>query len=150
MANGLNPKQAAFVREYLIDHNGTQAAIRAGYSEKTAYSIGNENLKKPEILAAIKEGEAALAEKAEITKDDITARLDEIALRCMQREPVLDNKGIPTGEYRFDSNGAIKANIELAKMLGYATPEKVDLTSGGKKLDHGVLIVLPSNGRETE
>ena len=48
MAN-LTPKQQRFVEEYLIDLNATQAAIRASYSEKTAYSVGHENLKKPEI-----------------------------------------------------------------------------------------------------
>jgi len=44
MAN-LTSKQEAFVREYAIDKNATQAAVRAGYSKKTAYSIGQENLK---------------------------------------------------------------------------------------------------------
>jgi len=47
----LTPKQKAFVEEYLIDLNATQAAIRAGYSPATAGSIGSENLKKPEIRA---------------------------------------------------------------------------------------------------
>jgi phage terminase small subunit len=47
--NELNPKQRLFCIEYLKDFNATQAAIRAGYSKKTSYSIGNENLKKPEI-----------------------------------------------------------------------------------------------------
>lgn len=42
----LTPKQKRFVEEYLVDCNATQAAIRAGYSPKTAYSIGQENLKK--------------------------------------------------------------------------------------------------------
>lgn len=45
----LNEKQARFCEEYIIDLNATKAAIRAGYSKKTAYSIGQENLKKPEI-----------------------------------------------------------------------------------------------------
>ena len=44
----MNDRQKRFVEEYLVDFNATQAAIRAGYSPKTAYSIGNENLKKPE------------------------------------------------------------------------------------------------------
>jgi phage terminase small subunit len=50
----LSNKQRVFISEYLRDFNATQAAIRAGYSSKTAYSIGQENLKKPEILEAIK------------------------------------------------------------------------------------------------
>ena len=47
----VTPKQKRFCDEYLIDTNATQAAIRAGYSEKTAYAIGNENLNKPELRA---------------------------------------------------------------------------------------------------
>lgn len=54
---GLTDKQQRFVDEYLIDLNATQAAIRAGYSEKTAYSVGHENLKKPEIQKAIQEAQ---------------------------------------------------------------------------------------------
>ena len=49
----LNEKQKRFVLEYLIDLNATQAAIRAGYSKKTAYSMGQQNLKKLEIQKAI-------------------------------------------------------------------------------------------------
>ncbi len=49
----LTPKQAAFVAEYVKDSNATQAAIRAGYSEKTAGAIGFENLQKPEIIEAL-------------------------------------------------------------------------------------------------
>ena len=51
----MTDKQKRFAEEYLIDLNATQAAVRAGYSEKTAYSIGNENLSKPEIKAYIDE-----------------------------------------------------------------------------------------------
>lgn len=49
----MTEKQKKFCVEYLIDCNATQAAIRAGYSPKTAYSIGEQNLKKPEIRAYI-------------------------------------------------------------------------------------------------
>lgn len=49
----LTRKQQAFVNEYLKSFNATQAAIAAGYSEKTAYAIGSENLRKPEILAEL-------------------------------------------------------------------------------------------------
>lgn len=51
----MNARQKKFCDEYLIDCNAKQAAIRAGYSEKTAYSIANENLKKPELKAYIDE-----------------------------------------------------------------------------------------------
>lgn len=49
----MTPKQERFVAEYLVDLNATQAAIRAGYPARSAGSVGFENLKKPEIAAAI-------------------------------------------------------------------------------------------------
>ena len=64
-----------FVNEYLIDFNATQAALRAGYSPRTAYSIGNENLKKPEIKAAI---ERRIDERA-MTADEVVGRLSDMA-----------------------------------------------------------------------
>lgn len=73
----LTPKQERFVAEYLIDLNATQAAIRAGYSEKTAGSVGHENLKKPEIAEAIQRGQARRANKLEISAERV---LEELAL----------------------------------------------------------------------
>ena len=55
----MTKKQKRFVEEYLIDLNATQAAIRAGYSPQTAYSIGEENLRKPEIKSRIDKAMAA-------------------------------------------------------------------------------------------
>lgn len=71
----LTPKQSAFIEQYLVDLNATQAAIRAGYSEKTASRIGPENLSKPVIAAAI---EAAIAERSnrlQLTADDVLTGL---------------------------------------------------------------------------
>ena len=59
----LNERQKAFADYYIQTGNATEAAIKAGYSEKTAYSIGNENLKKPEISAYIGERMAEQCEK---------------------------------------------------------------------------------------
>lgn len=67
----LTAKEARFVAEYLIDLNATQAAIRAGYSERTATSIGSENLTKPHVIAAIEVGQAALAARTEITQERV-------------------------------------------------------------------------------
>lgn len=74
MAN-LTPKQQRFVEEYLIDLNATQAAIRAGYSEKTAYSVGHENLKKPEIQKAIEEAKNQISKRTELTVDMVVQGL---------------------------------------------------------------------------
>jgi phage terminase small subunit len=62
----MTPKQEAFVREYLIDLNATQAAIRAGYSEATAYSQGQRMLKNVEVAAALTEAKEQRAEKCDI------------------------------------------------------------------------------------
>lgn len=67
----MTEKQIRFCEEYLIDFNATQAAIRAGYSEKTAYSIGVENLKKPEIKKYIEKRKKELREQTEIKLEDI-------------------------------------------------------------------------------
>lgn len=75
----LTPKQQRFVDEYLINLNATQAAIKAGYSAKTAYAIGNENLSKPEIVAAISKAKAKRAAKTEITAERVLEELGRIA-----------------------------------------------------------------------
>ena len=75
----LNDKQAAFVREYLVDFNATQAAIRAGYSKKTAGSQAHDLLKKPEIQDALREGQKRLAEATETEAEWVRRRLKEEA-----------------------------------------------------------------------
>lgn len=75
----MTAKQRAFTVEYIVDKNATQAAIRAGYSEKTAYSIGVQLLKKLEIREAIEELEKAAQTKAGITVEKIVARINKIA-----------------------------------------------------------------------
>lgn len=63
----LTEKQKRFCKEYIFDWNATRAAKAAGYSESTAYSIGWENLKKPEIQLYIKHLKANLAEVAGVS-----------------------------------------------------------------------------------
>nr|WP_247991737.1 terminase small subunit [Bradyrhizobium sp. 186] len=72
----MTAKQAAFVREYLIDLNATQAAIRAGYSVKTAGVIAVELMTKPHVKAAI---DAAMAARSEETKIDAAWVLKRLA-----------------------------------------------------------------------
>ncbi|EGW50294.1 hypothetical protein HMPREF1022_02667 [Desulfovibrio sp. 6_1_46AFAA] len=79
MARKLTDKQAAFVAEYLVDLNATQAAIRAGYSERTAYRIGAELLQKTSVAEAIAAGQAKRAQRVEITADRVVAELAKIA-----------------------------------------------------------------------
>ena len=79
MSAKLTERQTRFCDEYLIDLNATQAAVRAGYSKKTAGSIGNELLKKPEIVARIKKRRDAQIKRTEITADRVLLELARIA-----------------------------------------------------------------------
>ena len=71
----LTLKQQAFVREYLVDLNATQAAVRAGYSERTASEIGYENLRKPRIESAIAQALEQRTERVQIDQDTVLAGL---------------------------------------------------------------------------
>lgn len=75
----LRPKQKMFVEEYLVDLNATQAAIRAGYSAKTASSIGEQNLRKLDIQTAIQEAMKDRQERTGVTQDRVIAELARIA-----------------------------------------------------------------------
>lgn len=75
----LTKKQKRFVEEYLVDLNATQAAIRAGYSTQTAYSIGDENLKKPEIKNAIEKALAERSRRTGVNADRVILELAKIA-----------------------------------------------------------------------
>lgn len=79
----MTARQQRFVQEYLIDFNATQAAIRAGYSETTARQIGAENLTKPDIQQAITKAQAAMAEKVEVTREEIIRELKRLAFADM-------------------------------------------------------------------
>lgn len=123
----LTPKQELFVKEYLVELNATQAAIKAGYSKKTAEVIGFENLRKPKIQAAIQAAMDQRAERTKITADYVLNTIHETVERCRQAYPVLDRKGnqvyaeTPDGEmlpaYTFDSKGVLKGCELLGKHL---------------------------------
>ena len=107
------PKQARFVSEYLIDLNATQAAVRAGYSKKTADRIGPELLGKTCVSAAIKAAQKKRAAKSERTALDVLRDIQAV-----------------TREARgAGSHGVALKGLELeGKHLGMFT-DKVDLRS---------------------
>lgn len=126
MAENLTPKQQAFVDEYLIDLNATQAALRAGYSEDTAGAIGRENLQKPTVKAAITAALAVRAQKTKLSAEYVITSLLEVAERCMERAPVMVRRGREMVQmvdeegrhvWLFDSRGANRALELLGKNL---------------------------------
>lgn len=118
----LTPKQERFCQEYMIDLNGTKAAIRAGYSERSAESTASEILTYPKVQAKIAELQKTVADKLSINAEWVTQRFKDISDRCMTAEPVMIRNGdggwMESGEYQFDSSGANKATEMLGKMLG--------------------------------
>ena len=101
----LTEKQKNFCREYLVDLNATQAAIRAGYSKKTAGEMGHETLKKPQIQKQLQKTMNKRAEKTEITAEMVLKDINEIKTRTMR-----------TGK-EFDAKSALKALELLGKHL---------------------------------
>jgi phage terminase small subunit len=79
----LTPKQELFIQYYLEDLNSTQAAIRAGYSKKTATEMGYENLSKPQVSERIKQELDRLKKKSQVTKESMIEELRRIAFGNM-------------------------------------------------------------------
>ncbi|MGJ9460298.1 terminase small subunit [Oceanobacillus sp. CF4.6] len=124
----LTAKQEMFANEYVIDLNATQAAIRAGYSEKTANAQASRLLANVKVSARIKELKEKRAEKLELDAYWVLKRLKDISDRSMQAEPVMtfdyeEKEMVPTGEYQFDSNGANKATELIGKHIGMFDPK---------------------------
>lgn len=114
----LTAKEARFVDGYLSDLNASAAARRAGYSLKTAYRIGFENLKKPHIQEALAIARQKLAKDTETSPEWVISRLKQVAERCLQEVPVFDKEGNETGEFQFKEAGANKALELIGKTHG--------------------------------
>lgn len=119
----LKPKQELFCKEYLVDLNATQAAIRAGYSKKTAQQIGSENLLKPVISDRIAELMAERSKRVLTDGDSSLIDLNRVIKDCMKKVPYSDESNI---KVMIDHSGALKG-IELKmKHLGMFDNKKED------------------------
>lgn len=124
----LTPKQELFVKEYLVDLNGKQAAIRAGYAPASAEVHASRMLSNAKVQEAVQQAMDKRAQKVEITAEYVLTTIKNTIERCSQAEPVLDRDGNPTGEYKFDSNAVLKGAELLGKHLKLFT-EKVDISN---------------------
>jgi len=135
----LSPKQLAFAREYLVDMNATQAAIRAGYSKRSAGQLGDALLKKHEIRRAVMDLQAVRAERVDVDQDWVLSRLVGLFNKCVEAEPFLDKHGKEVGFKAYPSS-AVKALELLGKHLGMF-PNKVEVSGkdGGPIFTHEVI-----------
>jgi phage terminase small subunit len=122
----LNPKQEHFVAEYLIDLNATQAAIRAGYSKKTAKSQGQRLLTNVDIAAAVARAQGDRTERTNITQDYVLESIFAAMERCNKADS-------------FNAAGVFKGAELLGKHLGMFQGE-----------NQGVTVNLPFDGWRIE
>ena len=115
----LTEKQKRFCEEYLIDLNATQAAVRAGYSEKTAFSIGVENLRKPLIQEYLQRLMQERSDRTRVSADKVLQELERIAMT----------------ETEITGKEKIKALELLGKHLGMFANGGSDDTKVLEKLD---------------
>ena len=154
----LTDKQKEFVRQYLVDLNATQAAIRAGYSMKTAYRQGADLLQKTSIREAIEKAQAKRARRVEVTQDYVLSNLVEVVERTMQRAPVTDRKGDQVTDeegravWTFDAKNANRALELLGKHLGIFTDKiraEVSGPDGGPMASEIVVRFVEPDGEQS-
>lgn len=127
MANGLTNKQRVFVNEYLRDFNATQAALRSGYSPKTAYSIGQRLLKNVEISSVIDE--------RIMSADEAAAKLSDIARGDIADLMSVSSMGFDIELIEEDENGERRINPKT-KLI--------------KKIKQKVTTIMPRNEQGDE
>lgn len=119
----LKPKHERFCQEYVIDYHGANAAIRAGYREKSARQQASELLTNPNILARIRELQQEQIKRLAISQDYVVLQLIDTYNCCREPKPVMEwdytkREWVQSGMYQFDSKGALKALELLGKHLG--------------------------------
>jgi len=132
------PKQKRFVEEYLIDFNGAQAAIRAGYSKKGADVQASQLLVIPKIAKAVEEGKKRLSIKSERDALWVVRQAERIYMR--------GTKILKSGHMR-DAKAAVKSLEIIAKHLGMFV-ERVEHKHSGE-MAQIVTYEFPDNGRKT-
>jgi phage terminase small subunit len=157
MTDTLTPKQRRFVDEYLIDLNGTQAAIRTGYAPHSAAITASKLLTIPKIASAVALAGEKRSERTQIDADYVLKGINRAIQRCEQVAPVLDARGEPvlvetpdgslTPAFKFDSPGVFRGYELLGKHLKLFT-DKVELTgANGGGLEVRVAAMTPEERR---
>ena len=136
--DALSIKQKMFCDEYLIDLNGTQAALRAGYSASCATSQASRMLQLEKVQQYLETKRRKLEIKTEMSAQYVLQNLKDVAERCMSAQPVVNMSGRPILDengnpvYRFDSAGANKALELIGKHLGVFNADQSGSASSSK------------------
>jgi len=112
----LTPRQSRFVNEYLVDLNGTQAAVRAGYSESGAHVTASRLLKNAKVTLEVRRQQSLIREKVEITSETVVNGLYEIASNPNANDTARVNALGILPELKPKSR--VKWNIVLSLSLG--------------------------------
>lgn len=149
--NKLNYKQELFCDLYIklgCSQHGTEAAIKAGYSAKSATVIASELLTRPNIQAYLTKRKHEFEELLGFNKATVLQDLHTIKNKAMVAIPVMEydrkerkmvqataetEEGKEVGLYTFDSNGANRAIENISKMMGYNEPEKIEDVTPNKQ-----------------
>jgi phage terminase small subunit len=127
----MTPRQQRFVDEFLVDLNATQAAIRAGYSARTANEQGARLLANASIAAAVQLAQQARSDRLQITQDDV--------LRGLRREATLNGEGA-THAARVSAWGL------LGKHLGMFVERRQQLGENGEAVNPAKLFTVSITG----
>ena len=123
MAKKLTPKQDSFCQEYMVDCNATQAAIRAGYSKRTAGKIASHLVVKSSIKQRIKELQEKQKKRLDYNADDVVQGFIDVTSRAQTAKDLgnenraLENLGKHLGIYEKDNSQQAGTLVELLKTL---------------------------------
>lgn len=174
----LTTKQERFCEEYLVDLNATQAAIRAGYSKKTARAIAQENLTKPDIQAYIAELQQKVSERTNVTVDKVVKELARIGfaditnylkvkgtrnkkvVEIFNTDKLTEDQRAAISEIKQTKEGITlklhnktEALTKLGMHIGMFINKNQFIGRDGEPIDADTLpavVVLPNNGRDVD
>ena len=147
----LSGKEERFCQEYIVDYKAAEAAIRAGYKEKSARTAAWRLLKKETVAARVRELQEEFNKQRSFDdKNRVLNELWEVYQKAMQKTPVLEwsqekHEYVPSGEYQFDGKTASKALELIGKMSGMFTEKIEHKTQGGGGF---VVNVMVDDGKD--
>lgn len=138
--SALSGKKERFCQEYIIDYIGKEAAIRAGYSETSAKQQAYRLLQQQDIRERIRELQEEQVKRLGVSQDFVVAQLMDVYQCCRGTRPLMEwdyetHEMVETGQYAFNSKGALKALEMIGKHLGMFEKKGKTQEETGTKLE---------------